>query len=666
MTDASQAGRQQQFLEVIDRDEAHRRFRAHLALSPLESQRVPLAEALERVLAEDVISPISVPNFDRANVDGFAVRAADTIGGEEWSAVRLRLNTDVLAPGIVPSEVVLPGTATLIATGGVLPRGADAVVMVEQTEIEEPPALDGQSASESGPAFVHIRRAASPGENVTFAGTDISRGETVLRAGQLVTARELGVLAAMGLTDVTVWRRPRVAILSTGNEIVPPGAALPTGSVYDSNAAILAASVRELGCEPVPLGIVADDEALLVAKLQEALACDAVLMSGGTSKGAGDLSHRAVAALGQPGIVAHGVSLKPGKPVCLAVVEGKPLAILPGFPTSAIFTFQEFMAPVLRAFAGRAPSSTRTVEATLPVRVHSERGRTEFLLVSLVATDTPGEPRGYVAFPIGKGSGSVTTFSFADGYLTIPQHTEQIPSGSTVDVTLLAENLQPADLVIVGSHCVGLDVLVGEVRRRGFSAKVLAVGSQGGLSAAQRGQCDIAGVHLFDPATQTYNTPFVTPGLDYVRGYDRMQGLVFRPDDARFAAQGADNAHRWERVRAILAPRLTDPSVVMVNRNAGSGTRVLIDQLLGSARPPGFGVQANSHNAVASAVAQGRADWGLCIRTVAEMYGLGFVPLQHEQFDFVIPNNRRARPAVVAFLEALASPRMQQALAHFA
>jgi putative molybdopterin biosynthesis protein len=483
---------------------------------------------------------------------------------------------------------------------------------------------------------------------VSYAGTDIAKGETVLRAGQLLTSREIGVLAAIGLASVEVYRRPRVAILSTGDEIVAPGEALPPGAVYDSNAAIVGAAVEELGGEAIQLGIVRDDDRALSAALTQALRYDIVILSGGTSKGAGDLSYRVVSQLGDPGVVAHGVALKPGKPICLAVTSGKPVVILPGFPTSAVFTFHEFVAPVVRAYAGLPSAKARSVPAVLPMRVNSERGRTEYLLVGLVRTTD-----GFAAYPMGKGSGSVTAFSNADGFVTIDQHTEIIDAGSTVPVQLLGEKIEPADLVIIGSHCVGLDYLVGELQQRGVRAKAMYVGSMGGLAAAKRGECDVAGIHLMDPKTGEYNRHLLTGSLTLVRGYGRMQGVVFRRGDARFSGKSAE---------AAVAAVADDPDCVMVNRNAGSGTRVLVDRLLGERRPPGYGVQTKSHNAVAAAVQQHRADWGIAINTIAEQYGLDFIPLQEEQYDFVIPNARLERREVQLFREMLADPAIRRRL----
>ena len=627
---------QTQFLDVISRDEATARFQRHLHLAPLGAEIVALDAALGRVLARDVVASVDVPSFDRSNVDGFAMVASDSFSAMEERPRSVRLNDEVLAPGVLPRDTVVPGRATPIATGGMLPRGADAVLMIEYSEVAD----DGSS--------LEVRRPVTPGENVSYAGTDIARGETALRAGTLLTSREIGVIAALGIAQVDVYRRPRVAIFSTGNEIVAPGQPPRPGTVYDSNAAIIGAAVAELGCEPVHLGVVRDDDAALGEVLTRALEADAVIFSGGTSKGAGDISYRTVGRLQFPGIVAHGVALKPGKPICLAVTDGKPVVILPGFPTSAIFTFHEFVAPVLRAYAGLPVERQHTVEARLPMRVNSERGRTEYLLVGLVQSQD-----GLTAYPMGKGSGSVTTFSNADGFITIDQHTEMLDADSMVSVRLLGRDVEPADLVIIGSHCVGLDVMTGLLVRQGIRAKSLYVGSMGGIAAARRGECDIAGVHLLDPATGTYNRHLLMEGLTPIPGYGRMQGLVFRPGDARFEGRSLQQS---------LDAALADASCVMVNRNTGSGTRILVDKLLGAARPAGYGIQTRSHNAVAAAVAQNRADWGIAIDTVARQYGLGFIPLQEERYDFIVPVARSERPAVRAFQAMLADETVRDRL----
>ncbi|MEA2989092.1 MAG: molybdopterin molybdotransferase, partial [Alphaproteobacteria bacterium] len=593
------AARQEQFLEVVSDEEARARFARHLDLAPLAAETVALAAALARVLAHDVTAPIDVPPFDRANVDGLAVRAADTSGASDTAPRRLRLNGEVIVCGHAPALDVAAASATTIATGGVVPRGADAVVMIEQTDLVEAavePAID-------------VRRAVAPGQFISYAGSDIARGEVLLRRGTRIGSREIGMLAACGIAEVDVVRRPKVAVLSTGDELTRPGEPLRPAAVYDSNGAIIAAAVAEAGGEPVAFGAFPDDEVALQRAMRGALAsCDIVLLSGGTSKGAGDLSHRVVSRLGSPGIVVHGVALKPGKPLCLAVIDGKPLAVLPGFPTSAIFTFHAFVAPVIRARAGLPPEAARTIEAEVPVRIASELGRKEFVLVALA----PG-PRGPVAFPTAKGSGSVTSFSQADGFVAVDALASGLDAGTRARVTLIGESVQMPDLVVMGSHCVALDVVIGALAERGLSARSIAVGSLGGVAAAERGECDLAPVHLLDPAGGAYNVHLLRPGITLVKGWQRMQGFVHRPGDARFEGRNAADA-----IQAALA----DPECLMVGRNAGAGTRVLIDRLLAGARPSGYSNQPRSHNAVAAAVAQGRADWGIAISSVARLYGL--------------------------------------------
>jgi putative molybdopterin biosynthesis protein len=626
--DRPHASEQDQFLDVVDRDTAERRWRAAIRPRQLPAQRVPLAEAPGRVLAGDVASEVDVPAFDRSNLDGYALRAEETCGAAEEVPRLFRLNPEELATGVLPRITVGPGTATPIATGGMLPRGADAVVMVELTSLDD-----------NG---LRVKKPIAPGGGVSFAGTDIARGETVLRRGTRLTSRETAVLAAIGQGAVDVVLRPRVAVLSTGNELIEPGRPPRPGGVYDSNATALADALRELGAEPIALGIVPDDIASLDAALDRAIErADVVLLSGGTSKGAGDVSYR-VLARRRPGIVVHGVALKPGKPICLGAVGRVPVVVLPGFPTSAIFTFHEFVAPLIRTLAGLDDEARETIPARLAHRVNSERGRTEYVLVHLVDGRS-----GVTAYPMGKGSGSVSAFARADGFVVVPKEREFADDGELAAVVPIGRGTRPADLVVIGSHCLGLDMLLGVLAEAGFTSKTIWVGSEGGLTAAGRQECDVAGTHLLDPTSGAYNLPFLPPGVRLQPGYGRMQGIVFRPGDARF--EGRDGRE------AVAAARL-DPECLLVNRNRGSGTRVLLDRLLDGARPPGYSVQVRSHHAVASAVASGRADWGVAIAPVAALYGLGFRPLGEERFDFAIPAERWDRAPVAAFRALLTRP----------
>ena len=612
-----------------------------LVLTPLENETVALHDALGRVLAADVVAGCDVPAFDRANYDGFALRAADTYGATEESPRRMQLVGETIMTAVVSQVVIQPAMACGIVTGAMLPRGADSVLMIEDADCDD--------------GIVLVRRAVTPGFGVAYAGTDISARETVLRRGERLTSRETGVLAAIGQAEVQVVRRPCVGILSTGDEIIAPGEPIAPGLVYDSNARILADAVRELGALPQVLGIVRDDPSRLRAIVAAALdEYDVVILSGGTSKGAGDISYDVVRDLARPGVIAHGVALKPGKPVCLAAHHGRPVVVLPGFPTSAIFTFHEFLAPVIRQLAGVGADDLRRLPARLAVEVDAEKGRTEYLLVSLMPSeDGQLQKESYVAYPMGKGSGSVTTFSRADGFVTIDRHQEFLEAGAVVSVQLLAPQLRIADLVVIGSHCLGLDYLLGQLQARGWQTKFLAVGSAGGLAAVERGECDIAGVHLLDEKTGQYNSPFLPPKCELWTGYRRRQGVVFRPGDCRFEAKNVSDA---------ITEALSDRECVMVNRNRGSGTRVIIDKLLQNAQPPGYAHQVRNHSAVAAAIAQSRADWGVAMQTAAEQAELAFTPITDESYDFVVPTSRADRLPVLAFRNLLKEPGIRDAL----
>jgi putative molybdopterin biosynthesis protein len=334
--------------------------------------------------------------------------------------------------------------------------------------------------------------------------------------------------------------------------------------------------------------------------------------------------------------------------LCLAVVGGKAVVVLPGFPTSAMFTFHEFLVPVLRRMSGLPARDESIVEAETAVAIASDFGRTEFAMVALSEHES-----GLKAFPLAKGSGAVTSFAQADGFLTIEALADRLPEGTRAPVTLLSRDVKPPDLTIMGSHCPGLEPVLSLLSDSGIRSRIVAIGSLGGVHAARRGECDIAPSHLFDAKSGTYNACFLDDTLTLEEGWRRMQGIVFRKGDPRFDNRTTDEA---------IAAALADPDCHMVNRNQGSGTRMLVDGLLKRAEPPGYWNQPRSHNAVAAAVAQGRADWGVAISYVADAYGLGFMPLTEEHFDFIIPKARRERAPIVAFLQACKSAEVQSAL----
>lgn len=636
--------KQRQFLDVVDEDVAHDAFRAACAhLSP-RTECVALEHAHGRVLAADVIAKVDVPGFDRSNVDGYAVRAVDTYGAEELDPVTVAVSPITLAAGDAPPDAfeAPPGTAVQIATGGVIPRGTDAVVMVEYTE-----PTDGGIA---------ISRSVAPGSNISFAGSDVGRGDTVLRRGIVLTSRDTAVLAAVGAAAVDVVVCPRVAVLSTGDEIVASGSIPGVAQVPDSNQPMLLDAVRELGCDPVASGIAPDDLAVVESTVEALItgpdAVDVVLLSGGTSKGEGDINTDAVNRLADrlpdsPGVVVHGVALKPGKPILLSVVAGTPVIVLPGFPTSAIFTFFEFVAPLLRRLSGVPDDAVHSVEAFAPLRIPSVPGRAEYSLVDLVEGVD-----GLAAYPLGAGSGSVTAFGRADGFIRIPATTEYIAEGAAVTVRLLSRSLRTHDLVVIGSHCVGLDYLLGLLADDGFHIKSIPVGSTAGLAALGRGEGDVGGTHLLDGTTGVYNEAFLPAGVGLIAGYDRRQGIVYRVDDPILAAHGVD-----------LLEEIRSDRHRMVNRNPGSGTRILIDGVLDGHRPPGYLHQAKTHNGVAAAIEQRRADWGMTLETVANAAGLGFRFVANERYDVAFREERAERPAVVALRRLLEDAQVRAELA---
>ena len=630
------------FRNLLSLEEALKRLQEHYVPKPLGSEEVTVDKSIGRVLSEDIVSTVDVPGFDRASMDGFAVIAEDTYSAQEDKPAKLKIVGRVEAGDKTEIEV-RRGEAAEIATGAPVPKGTDAVVMVEQTDQKD--------------AVVSIFKAVAPGENVMGAGTDIMAGEVVLRTGEEITSREIGLLAALGKSRVNVYRKPRVAIISTGNELITAEQQLDYGKIYDINSKTLAGAILESGCEPVPLGICSDDPEEMRNKIQQALLiADVIVTSGSTSAGVGDVLYRIIGDFGGPGIVVHGLSVKPGKPLIVAVIEGKPLFGLPGYPTSALMMFNLIVKPNISRMAGRAVESATWLEGRVASKIFSAKGRREFLPVHIVK-DEMGK---HLVYPVISGSGAITSLTLADGFIDIPQNQEFIEEGETVRVELFSPRFQAADLVFIGSHCIGLDILFSRLRRRdpALSFKIINAGSIGGLQAVKRGEADIAGVHLLDESAGEYNLPFLdeygmAEEATLIRGYNREQGFI--------VPKG--NKKQIKSFEDLLRDDLS-----FINRNLGSGTRLLIDLNLRKVaevrglnlsqlanRIKGYRIEARSHSAVALAVINGKADFGFGIRTAAEIYGLDFIKMVDERYDFLIPKRRLERNPVKQFVSELAS-----------
>ena len=408
------------FRKLLSLDEAKNVLQRHLKPKPLGVEEIPLLEAYNRVLAEDVTATLDVPPFNRSTVDGYAVKAEDTFGAEENNPISLKICGTVNV-GQQPKIRVTQGAAAEIATGAPIPGGADAVVMVEQTV---------RKGDE-----VHVFDAVAKDENVMKAGADIRKGEAVLRAGQSLGSRKIGVLAALGTAKVKVYTVPRVAVLSTGAEIVEPSVKLPYGKIYDINAYTLSAAVLESGGKPRYLGVFPDDTAELQKALKRALAsADMVITSGGVSVGPKDIMPQTLNSLGKPGVIVCGIAVKPGKPTTIALINGKPVFSLPGNPTSSLLVFHLLARPVISFMAGRKAEKEPIVKALATTRMFSARGRRTFVTVKLKRDKSDR----LVVEPVPTGlSGAITTLARAEGFIEIPENQQFVDAGEEVTVYLL-------------------------------------------------------------------------------------------------------------------------------------------------------------------------------------------------------------------------------------
>ncbi|MDI6885093.1 MAG: molybdopterin-binding protein [archaeon] len=432
----------EQFLEITEKREVEAII-AHIATEVAKTraktgtfvEKVKVGEALGRIASADIFSALDVPPFDRATMDGYAVVASDTFYADENNPSVLIISGYISA-GEISQQYVERGYCMGISTGAPLPKGANAVVKVENiSEYED--IVEGQKIKK-----VKVYKPVAPAENIMLAGSDIKQGERIVRSGTTLTPRETGVLAACGINEVFVRKKPVVAIISTGNELIAPGEDLEPAKVYDVNAQTLSDSVRECDCSPLFLGIARDNLEELSEKIKESLetGADVIITSGGTSAGAGDLLPKVIEERGE--IHVHGVDIKPGKPFIFGTIRGKPLFGLPGNPTSALITFNLFVAPLLRILSGILADEegerlkNKRIKAKAAVRIFSERGRNEYVLVNLVPLEKPGE-ESFLAYPLLTGSGAITTLSKADGFIFIEKGKEITEEGEIVEVELL-------------------------------------------------------------------------------------------------------------------------------------------------------------------------------------------------------------------------------------
>lgn len=409
------------FRKLLTFEEARRVIHQHFKPKPLSVEEVSLLEAYNRVLAQNITAQLDIPPFDRSTVDGYAVKAEDTFGADENRSVKLKV-CGIVNVGEPPKIEVTHGKAAEIFTGAPIPKGAEAVVMVEHTERK------GDD--------LYVYSAVAKNENVMKAGADIKKGETILKAGRLLGPREIGVLAALGQAKVKVYTVPRVAVFSTGAEIAEPSGELPPGKIYDINSYSLSAEVLESGGKPVYLGVFPDDIAELQSALRHALAsADMVVTSGGVSVGPKDVIPKTLDSLGKPGVIVCGIAIKPGKPTTVASINGKPVFSLPGHPTSALLVFQLLVRPLIQRMSGRKIKKALKVKAFAAMRMFPAKGRRTFIMVKL---RRDGLNR-LLAEPVPTGlSGAITTLAKADGFVEIAENQQFIDAGEEVEVQIFS------------------------------------------------------------------------------------------------------------------------------------------------------------------------------------------------------------------------------------
>ena len=617
------------YLNDVPVDQASAQFHAALAeagaLDPTAAETVPLDHAHGRVTAGPVWAKVSSPHYDAAAMDGIAVRSRETVGATETSPLRLQVDDQ----------------ARWVDTGDPMPDGYDAVIMVENVH-----EVDGRA--------VEIDAAAAPYQHVRPLGEDIVATELVLPQGERLRPQDLAACAAAGLTEVAVRSRPSVAVIPTGTELVQSAEDLRPGDIIEFNSLMLAAMIDEWGGTAQRLAAVPDEYEKIKAAVLDALdKHDLVVINAGSSAGSEDYTACVVEDLGR--LVTHGVALRPGHPVVLGVVRDKPVLGIPGYPVSASLTCEIFVKPLIERKLGWRSPGREKATATLTRKLLSPMGEDEQVRVRL------GRVAGrLIATPLQRGAGVITSLVRADGLVLVPRFSEGVDAGESVEVDLLRSMHEvERTIVAIGSHDVSLDLLGSELRRKGTDVSLASanVGSLGGLMALSRGEAHLAGTHLLDEATGEYNLPFVKRHL---KGQDvvvinlvrRVQGLIVQPDNPHSLASLDDLAH---------------DGVTYVNRQHGSGTRVLLDYMLRQSglsadRVRGYEREEYTHLAVAAAVAGGKADAGMGVLSAARALKMDFVPLADEQYDLVIPRAHYESELLAPLLELVRSVEFRDAV----
>lgn len=576
-------------------------------------ETIPVDECLGKITAEPVFARRSSPAHNAAAMDGIAVHFADLATASEASPVRLA-----------------PERFKKVNTGNAIPEGCNAVVMIEDVHI-----LD------DGCAELHMP--ATPWQHVRTIGEDIVATELILPEGHKIRPIDQGAMLATGITEVAVQKRPTATVIPTGSELIQPSQEPRPGEIIEFNSRILAGYLQDWGVDANRSQPVQDDPDALRAALTKAAAeHDFVVMNAGASAGTKDFSSTILAEIGE--VIVHGVAIKPGKPVILAVIGDTPVIGLPGYPVSAVLTMRIFIRQLIGTLLGRDLDDHGSVKAVMSRPVHSAMGVDEFVRITL------GKVGGtLMATPAGKGAGAVMSLVRADGLLTIPAGSEGVGAGEEVEIELVRPQAEvDATLVFIGSHDNILDLLANQLHRERPYTRISSahVGSMGGIMAIRRNEAHLAGCHLLDEATGEYNIPFIKRllpqiPLQLINLCYREQGLI--------VPKG--NPNNIQSFQDMIAGGFT-----FINRQGGAGTRLLTDKLLKEAEIAsnqlnGYDHEEYTHMSVAAAVASGSVDAGMGIRAAAVALGLDFVPMAEERYDLIVPRQFLDDPKVEKVLE---------------
>ncbi len=594
----------------------------------LQPETISALEAAGRVTAEPVFARFSCPSYHAAAMDGIALRAETTFGTTVDRPKQLRLGKDTL----------------FVNTGHIMPEGTDAVIMIEHVVV-----LNEET--------VQIESAAYPWQHVRKVGEDIIATELILPQNHLITPYEIGALLNGGVFDVKVKQKPRVLIIPTGSELIYQhdltSGTPPPGRVVESNSAILGALIRACGGEYLSHPIVADIFEGVLDAVREATAGDAdlVIVSAGSSAGSEDYTASVIGELGE--VLVHGVTIMPGKPTVLGIIDNKPVIGNPGYTVSAIIAFEKFAQPLICRMLGTPEPVRPKIRVRTARKMASKLGIEEFVRVKLGRVKDR-----VVASSLPRGAGSVTTLTEADGIIRIPSHVEGIKAGEPVEAELLKDLAEIENtVVIVGSHDNTLDILANQMRVRDFRFGLSSsnVGSLGGLIALKNGYCHAAGSHLLDTGTGVYNISYVRrylPDLsvELVNLVYRQQGLIVPRGNPK-GITGIEDLARED--------------ITFINRQAGSGTRILLDYRLAKlnikpASIKGYDQDEFTHMSVAVNVLSGAADTGLGIYAAARALDLDFVPIVTEEYDLVIPGEFFKDERIQLMLEVIRSQRFKE------